>query len=61
MSICGYRFDGDTLLVVMPISDALIRDACDSDAVADLAATLAGKSAHDAVVARRIQLEEQEI
>lgn len=59
-TICGYRFEGDALTIVMPISDALIRDACDREAVADMAAKLAGKSAHDAVIARRIEFEEKE-
>jgi hypothetical protein len=56
-TICGYTLGDDALTIVIPVSDGLIRDACDREAVAKMASELASKTAHDAVIARRIEHE----
>lgn len=49
MAACEY---GDVLIIELPISRALIRDAVSPEAVARMAEELAGQSAYEAVIKR---------
>lgn len=53
VSICGHQQGIDTLTIIIPISDALVRNACDIAPVAQLAGDLAAKTARAAVFAGR--------
>lgn len=56
-SFVGYEQKNNLLSIHIPVSDDLIRNACDVDAVAKMASELAGKSASDAILATRKKFE----
>lgn len=55
----GYRMTESGLEVVVPLSEELIRDASDREAVARMAGELAAKTAREAVLRRGVELDEE--